>query len=166
MLLNYLVLWVKINNDRVCFGSKDNNYGSFNISKAGFLGALKLVHLSGTLVCFSRKLPSCWGCRHSQYGDKTLTTFLSHPNQRRILLPRPNITQMGGPWQWCKNGFTYKLDGFHDTSSEIIFNTTSAPLQVSLNQQFWIWFGQDMADCTEKNNSGESCVDVYGWYIS
>lgn len=166
MLLNYLVLWVKINNDRVCFGSKDNNYGSSNISKAGFLGALKLVHLSGTLVCFSRKLPSCWGCRHSQYGDKTLTTFLSHPNQRRILLPRPNITQMGGPWQWCKNGFTYKLDGFHDTSSEIIFNTTSAPLQVSLNQQFWIWFGQDMADCTEKNNSGESCVDVYGWYIS
>ena len=75
---------------------------------------------------------------------------------------------MGGPWTRyrCKNHFTYKLDGFNDTSSEIIFNTTSAPLQVSLNQQFWIWFGQDMADCTEDNNSGESCVDVYGWYIS
>lgn len=60
--------------------------------------------------------------------------------------------------------YTYKISGVNDTSPEIIFDTTSEPLRVSHNQQFWIWFGQDIADCSEENNEGESCVDVYGWY--
>ena len=159
-------MWVKLNVDPVCFGARDDSYGVFNVTQRGYIGALKLVHLSGSLRCYPGSPISYWGCIHFYYGNKTLMTFISHPNERSILLPRPNITKMGGPWPWCKSGFTYQLDGFNDTSSEIIFNTTSAPLQVSLNQQFWIWFGQDMADCTEDNNSGESCVDVYGWYIS
>ena len=166
-LLFYLDLWVKINNDPVCFGPKDDIHGSFSISKAGSLGALKLAHLSGTLVCFEESATSYWGCRSSVYGDKTLLTFISHPNQRSILLPRPNITQIARPeGSKCTNVFTYKLDGFNDESPELIFNTSSDPLQVTLDQQFWIWYGQDMADCSEDNNSGESCVDVFGWYIS
>lgn len=77
-LLFYLDLWVKINNDPVCFGPKDDIHGSFSISKAGSLGALKLAHLSGTLVCFEESATSYWGCRSSVYGDKTLMTFISH----------------------------------------------------------------------------------------
>ena len=162
----YLVAWVKWNVDPVCFGTRDDSYGVFNVTQGGYIGALKLVHLYGFLRCYPGSPISYWGCISSHYGDKTLMTFISHPDERSILLPRPNTTQMGGPWGGCDNDFTYKLYRFNDVSPEIIFNTTSDPLQVSLNQQFWIWFGQDFADCSEGNNRGESCVDVFGWYIA
>ena len=162
----YLVAWVKLNVDPVCFGTRNDSYGVFNVTQGGYIGALKLVHLYGFLRCYPGSPISYWGCISSHYGDKTLMTFISHPDERSILLPRPNTTQMGGPWGGCDNDFTYKLDRFNNVSPEIIFNTTSDPLQVSLNQQFWIWFGQDFADCSEGNNRGESCVDVFGWYIA
>ena len=92
-------------------------------------------------------------------------TLISHSNQRSLLLPRRSTTQMGVGGE-CATNLTYKLDGFNDISPEIVFNTTSDPLRVSLNQEYWIWFAQDMVDCSESNNSGESCVDVYGWYIA
>ena len=149
----------------MCFGARDDSYGVFNVTQGGYIGALKLVHLYGVLRCYPGSPISYWGCISSYYGDKTLMTFISHPDERSILLPRPNTTQMGGPWGGCDNDFIYKLDRFNDVSPEVIFNTTSDPLQVSLDQQFWIWFGQDFADCSEGNNRGESCVDVFGWYI-
>ena len=158
-------MWAKLNTIDVCFGTRGENYGVFSIPHAGVIGAFKLVHLSGTLVCFNGSPTSYWGCVSNEYGSKTLLTFISHSDQKSILLPRPSLTEMGGPY--CNNQklYTYKLSGFNDVSSEIIFNTSSDPLQVTLDQQFRIWYGQDMADCSEYNNSGESCVDVFGWYI-
>ena len=147
-----------------CFGTRGENYGVFSIPHAGVIGAFKLVHLSGTLVCFNGSPTSYWGCVSNEYGSKTLLTFISHSDQKSILLPRPSLTEMGGPY--CNQKlYTYKLSGFNDISPEIIFNTSSDPLQVTLDQQFRIWYGQDMADCSEYNNSGLSCVDVFGWYI-
>ena len=124
------------------FGARDDSYGVFIVTQRGYIGALNLVHLYGFLRCYPGSPTSYWGCTSSYNGDKTLMTFLSYPNERSILFPRPNTTQMGGPGGDCGNDFTYRLDRFNDFSPEIIFNTTSDPLQVSLNQKFWIWFGQ------------------------
>lgn len=164
-IIFHLVVWVKLNTIDACFRTRDENYGVFSIPQAGVIGAFKLVHLSGTLVCFNGNPTSYWGCQNSDYGSKTLMTFISHSDQKSILLPRPSLTQMGGPYCHNQRLYTYKLNGFNDVSPEIIFNTSSDPLQVTLDQQFWIWYGQDMADCSESNNGGESCVDVFGWYI-
>lgn len=164
-IIFHLVVWVKLNTIDACFRTRDENYGVFSIPQAGIIGAFKLVHLSGTLVCFNGNPTSYWGCQSSDYGSKTLMTFISHSDQKSILLPRPSLTQMGGPYCHNQRLYTYKLNGFNDVSPEIIFNTSSDPLQVTLDQQFWIWYGQDMADCSESNNGGESCVDVFGWYI-
>lgn len=152
----------------VCFGTRDDKYGSFNIIQAGEILGLKLTHLFGTLVCFNGSSPSFWGCQSELYGDKTLMTYISHANERREILPRKAQVEVGGPWRSdgkCQHEiYTYKISGVNDTSPEIIFDTTSEPLRVSHDQQFWIWFGQDIADCSEENNEGKSCVDVYGWY--
>ena len=130
----YSVVWVKLNVDPVCFGARDDRYGVFNFTQGGYIGALKLVHLYGFLRCYPGSPTSYWGCLSSYYGDKTqLMTFISHPNERNILLPRPNTTQMGCPGGDCGNDFSYRSDRFNDFSPEIIFNTTSGPLQVSLN---------------------------------
>ena len=164
-LVSFIVIWTKINTAPVCFGTRGDSFGSFIILEAGNLGALKLVHISGTLVCHDTSTRSFWGCEVPSYNDKTLMTIISYPQDRIPLLPRRKFTQMGVPRKVCASDLTYRLDGFDDISPEIIFNTTSVPLAVSLGQEFRVWYGQDMADCSETNNSGESCVDVYGWYI-
>ena len=167
-MIYFTVSWIKVNTMPVCFGTRDDKYGSFTITQAGEILVLKLTHLFGTLVCFNGSSPSFWGCQSERYGDKTLMTYISHANERRVILPRTAGVEVGGPWRSvgkCKHEmYTYKISGVNDTSPEIIFDTTSEPLRVSHNQQFWIWFGQDIADCSEENNEGKSCVDVYGWY--
>ena len=160
------MIWHKINTFPVCFGTRDDTFGSFNIIQPGNIGALRLVHIYGTLECHTKSKRSFWGCEVPFYTEKTLLTIISNANSRSALLPRRNVTQMGSfDHQACALEFSYKLDGFNDTSPEIVFNTTSVPLAVSSNQEFWIWYGQDAADCSEGNNYGQSCVDVYGWYM-
>lgn len=162
----YVVIWHKINTNPVCFGARDDTFGSFNITQPGHIGALRLVHIYGLLVCHSISTNSFWGCEVPLYVDKTLMTLISHSSSRSVLLPRRKLTQMGlfDP-NTCGIELTYRLDGFNDSSPELIFNTSSVPLAVSSNQEFWIWCGQDLADCSESNNYGQSCVDVYEWYI-
>ena len=58
----------------------------------------------------------------------------------------------------------YSLDGTDHKSPELFFRNLSNPLSVSRNQELQIWYGQDWADCSEDNNSGKTCVDVYAWY--
>ena len=60
----------------VCFGTRDDKYGSFTITQAGEILVLKLTHLFGTLVCFNGSSPSFWGCQSERYGDKTLMTYI------------------------------------------------------------------------------------------
>ena len=160
------MIWHKINTNPVCFGARDDSFGSFNITQPGHIGALRLVHSYGLLVCHSSSTNSYWGCEVPIYANKTLMTLISYANSRTVLLPRRNSTQMGlFDTGICGIDLTYRLDGFNDSSPELIFNTSSVPLEVSSNQEFWIWYGQDLADCSESNNYGWSCVDVYGWYI-
>ena len=71
---------------------------------------------------------------------------------------------MGVPTFVCASQYNYRLDGFDDISPEIIFNMSSKAMPVSMNQEFQIWYGQDIDNCSEENNDGQSCVDVYIWY--
>ena len=63
----YLVLldpWVKWNLLPVCFGARDNQFGSFNVTYRGKIAAVKLIHLSGYVMCQSgyHSYWSFWGC--------------------------------------------------------------------------------------------------------
>lgn len=90
----------------------------------------------------------------------TLITYTNHT----VFLPTGQTADMGVTGHICATEYTYRLDGFDDVSSAIIFNTSSKTLPVSMNQEFQIWYGQDIDNCSEANNSGQSCVNVYIWY--
>ena len=49
-------------------------------------------------------------------------------------------------------------------STELTFNKLPSPLPVLIDQEFQIWYGQDLVDCSESNNSGQMYVDVYAWH--
>ena len=60
----------------------------------------------------------------------------------------------------------YSLEGTDVNSPELVFNQLLPPLNVSLGQKFQIWYAEDLVDCFELDNSGQTCVDVYAWYTA
>ena len=66
-----------------------------------------------------------------------------------------------------KNGcqyYSYKIKGVGVNHPELRFNILHSPIPVSVGQEFRIWFGADLRDCSENNNSGQTCANVYAWY--
>ena len=154
--------WTKINTDPVCFGARDNSFGSFIIKTAGEVLSLKLLHVNGTVNCNTRNRDSQakWGC-FSYHSPYRFDTHITYPNRTRILPAERFLSKSSS----CNTYHTYVLQGFNINSNEIIFNNFSRPISVCPGDQFQIWYGQDLADCSETNNGGQTCTDVYGLYV-
>ena len=69
-----------------------------------------------------------------------------------------------GEQRKCK--YSYGIKGTGVNATELVFNELPSPISAFDGQEFQIWFGQDLANCTEDNNSGQTCVDVYALYAS
>ena len=152
--------WQKISTEPVCFGARGNHYGAFSITKTGRLKTMKLVHKSGSIECTEDNRPSYWGCTNvNQYGNDGLLTIITNANKESVLPPADDLRANG-----CNIKHFYTLDGITHTSPELVFGDLANPLSVSRNQELQIWYGQDGIDCSEDNNSGTTCVDVYAWY--
>ncbi|XP_022809477.1 uncharacterized protein LOC111346456 isoform X2 [Stylophora pistillata] len=154
--------WQKINGkEPVCFGTKNNDYGAFNMTKSGRVKTMKLVHRSGSVHCHPSTGGSYWGCTNLAYKDN-LMTFITDDKKNAILPPAENLTKAGSECGFKK--YFYSLDGSSLNSSELVFRNLSNPFSVSRSQEMQIWYGQDLVDCSEDNNKGKTCVDVYAWY--
>ena len=86
-------------------------------------------------------------------------TIITNAMNEAILPPAGNLKA------GCnnKNQF-YSLDGTTHTSPELVFGNLTNKVSVSRNQDLRIWSGQDWIGCSEDNNNGTTCVDVYVWY--
>ena len=154
--------WQKINTKPVCFGARGDQYGAFNITKSGHLKTMKLVHKSGAVSCIPNYDTSYWGCRSNYYGNNSLLTIITNASKESLLPPAGDLRKANG---WCFNKpHFYSLSGTTHKSPELVFSDLSNPLSVSRNQELQIWYGQDWMDCSENNNYGTTCVDVYAWY--
>ena len=154
--------WQKINGEKpVCFEAKGNEYGAFNMTKSGRVKTMKLIHRSGSVHCNPTTGASYWGCTHSRYqGD--LTTIITDVDKKPVLPPAHDLKDFGGP---DEKAHFYSLPGYHHNSTELVFRTLVNPLSVSNNQEMQIWYGPDMVDRYEGDNSGKTCVDVYALYV-
>ncbi|XP_078374485.1 uncharacterized protein LOC144658031 [Oculina patagonica] len=152
--------WKKISDVPVCFGARDNTYGTFNIKECGLVYTFKLVHRSGSLS-YNIDFPSSyWGCDHPLFEDKRLDTDITYPNKTALLLADYLRDIVG-----CRGRYySYKISGIGVNSPELVYNKLSSPLSVSVGQEFHIWNGQDVSDCHEHNNAGMTCADVCAWY--
>ncbi|XP_022786940.1 fibulin-2-like [Stylophora pistillata] len=147
--------WKKVNDDPVCFGTKNNDCGTFIIREAGQIYTFQLVHTSGLVRCATDLELTKWGCPHPSFGHYNLMTVITYRNKRVVLLAEfAKYTGM----------YRYRLNGSDVNSPRLVFNLLPTPLVVSVNQQFQIWYGQDLADLSEYNNAGKTCTDVYALY--
>lgn len=156
--------WKKINNDPVCFGAKEDKYGAFNITEAGEIYTFKLVYRNGYLRCNPRHPASHWGCTNSGAvaQEKALLTVITYNN--RTALPIAEYARFNGSGGQKCPYYSYSIDGIDVNSTELVFNRLTSPVLARTGQEFQIWYGHDLVNCSEKNNSGQTCVDVYGWY--
>ena len=161
-MLLFADVWQKINNDPVCFGARDDRYGSFNVTKTGVVKSVKLVHRSGSIKCHPKYPSTFWSCGNiNYYPNNTFMTIITNAKGEALLPSVENIKAHG-----CddKEHF-YVLDGVNQGSPELILGNLSRPLSLLKDQQLQIWYGQDWVDCSENNNNGTSCVDIFAWYV-
>lgn len=154
--------WIQTTPSTVCFGAKDNSYGSFKILVPGSIITFKLTYLNGSLN-WETKLPyikSNWGCKHSFLSTHTMGTHITDSNGER-LLPK-NEYLWGG--SGCLKIY-YSLPWATPDSPELLFDNFAVPLAVSTNQEFQVWFSEDLNDCGEGDNGGKTCAEVNGLYV-
>ncbi|XP_022809306.1 uncharacterized protein LOC111346276 [Stylophora pistillata] len=145
--------WQKINGEKpVCFGAKDNHYGSFNMTKSGRVETMKLIHRSGSVRCNHVTSASYWACTYKEYGEN-LMTIITDADKKPVFPPAEDF-----------NKDSYSLPGYHHNSTELVFRRLVTPLSVMSNQEMQIWYGQDWKDTSEENNSGKVCADIFAWY--
>ncbi|XP_068684934.1 uncharacterized protein [Montipora foliosa] len=156
-------VWQKINEDPVCFGSRDNQYGAFEMTKTGNVTGIKLAHRNGSIKCNENTGASYWSCANlDAYANNTFMTIITTADKKALLPKEEKLLDKGG----CSNKtYFYVLEGIKQGSTELVLSSHSSPLRLLKNQELQIWYGQDWADCSEDNNSGTTCVDIFAWYL-
>ena len=141
--------WSKLNIlGPVCFGARGNSYGEFTVQVTGRVIAAKLVHVFGAVANSNNYDGGNWG----NPGNK-IRTVITNANNDVIV-----------PYNYTPHGY-YTLEGYKSTSSELVFPNVSAPGTVTRGQVMRLWFVEDLGDDSEGDNSGESCADVYLFYV-
>ena len=156
--LRYLDPWVKANVLPVCFGARDNKYGSFDVPHGGKIAAVKLVYLSGYVTSTGHiSRWSFWGIHAT--AQKYVSLAITTSSNTLLMPPDEFFTLPGGAGKWSK------LPGYDSFSPEIILPRFS-PYSVSSGQELRLWFSEDLVGYTESDNGGLVCCNVYVLYVS
>ncbi|XP_078376607.1 uncharacterized protein LOC144659949 [Oculina patagonica] len=143
---------VKLNTSPVCFGTKDDQYGSFSYGQDISVRQFMLVYRSGTVSCSTNPgRNSNWGCDpNTTSGFRTILT----DQQNTIVAPDPSTIYGNG---------LYNLTGYTSSSSFFMLcaDPSCTPLAVPANSELRLSYGPDLRDVSESDNSGETCADVY-----
>ena len=154
-------MWQQINNDPVCFGARDDKYGAFNVTKTGFVKAMKLVHRYGSIKCSLKTPSSIWSCSNvNVYGNNAFMTIITKANREALFPSVENLKSDS-----CNKKHYYVLEGVSQGSPQLILGNLSKPLRLFRDQRLQMWYGQDWVDSSETGNNGTTCVDVFAWYV-
>ena len=137
----------------LCYGTRDDQFGKFHLKHSGYLVELILKHKSGNVTCTVTPVEmSYWGCNLINH----INMIVTDKNNNVIF---PSIKQinkfMVGRW--------YFLPGFQGNSDVLVFTTdyVSRPKYIEDGgQEIRIWYGEDLVNSSESDNSGTHCVEV------
>ena len=138
----------------MCFGAKGDQFGKFSVPSGGRLLAIKLVHLYGYVTCDKNNVChwSYWGCgAHGNLSHHVNVAITTSTND--VLLPPSQFITDGSQWS--------KIPGYNSLSPELVLSVFSSPLAVTPGQVLRLWYGEDLVDSSEGDNSGTCCCDVF-----
>ena len=153
--------WIQMSPSTVCFGAKDDSYGIFRTAISGNITTFKLTYQHGHVTCHEAdpSYQSKWGCLWPPLIPNQMATLITD-NDHNLLLPtneyRSNFlgcTFYSFPWATTE-------------SPDLLFDNFSSPLMVESNQEFQIWFSEDLLRWGHSDNGLErTCVAVHGLYV-
>ena len=139
-----------MNTEEVCFGARDDSYGSITMQQSGKILSFKLVHLRGQISC--RTVASRYNKWACDEGDDLETVLTNEDNA--IVFPQLSHIEK-----------RYQLPGMRSDSPELIFNNLTVPMSVAPGLEFRVWYTEDLKDISEQDNGGKTCMDVYALYV-
>uniref|UniRef100_UPI0015ECD80D AJLec n=1 Tax=Anthopleura japonica TaxID=67755 RepID=UPI0015ECD80D len=159
--------WVKLNTAPVCFSAKGNRPGSFTPSHHGFLKSVKLRHLRGLVTCQSSTdaHDSYWGCKNRNgFHNYPLNVFVTDKHNK-VMFPKTGATYYLDPYV-IKNRF-YGVQGYNAMSPELVLQhgCNSPSDYIGPDSQLRVWYGEDLYNTMESDNSGKVCADVFGYFV-
>ena len=152
-MTSYIIGWSLQQND-VCFGARDNEYGTFTLQSNGKLEAIKLVNKSGHVTCDKNNTihQSYWGChQHPVVGH--LVSIAVTDTSNKLIFPQ-------GIHEYAQYGW---MDARPQTSMspELVLNDPAHSIVATKGMEMRLWYGEDFRDHTESDNDGRVCADVY-----
>ena len=149
--------WVKLNNNPVCFGATQNQYGSFEAANKNLLvHKFKFVYRSGNTAC-ARGRYGFFGCTFPTVVDHVGVFLTDAANN--IIVPAAPIQHLNGQ-SYGKSW--YRVHGFKNGATEVILSTGNSAFEIKSGQMLRFWYGEDLFNQADGDNSGRACTDVYG----
>lgn len=147
-----LVRWLLANSSPVCFGAKDNQFGTFFTPRGGKLAAVKLIPVYGYVTCDTGHLSywSYWGC--GAYNSDKINFVITTTQNIVILPPNELIVDHGAKWS--------KIPGYTSVSHELILRFFG-PRSVLQREELRLWYGEDLMNAGQNDNGGKVCCNVY-----
>lgn len=153
--------WTQINDGKICFEGRGSKYGTLHYSGMNsMVGALKLVHREGLIRCANNVIHnSHWGCPHIsfllQHPMNVVVTDISN----HIIYPAKKYFKPG-VWGFS-HGLWYYLPTASPNDKELVFTNYETPFYLRRGATLRIWYGEDLKNFYEADNSGRVCVDVF-----
>ncbi|KXJ29511.1 hypothetical protein AC249_AIPGENE18540 [Exaiptasia diaphana] len=153
-------VYVKVSTSKVCYGTKDDSYGRFTVTKNGRIRTFKLVYVSGTgLKNELLSFPGKWGTGFGPVLWITrIETHITDASDKRITPP------VGYTLDDYFGRMGYDVPGYNYNTDTLVFPFISPTMNVKVGDKFRIWYGADLKNAWEDDNSGETCADVYALY--
>ena len=150
-------------NNVICFGAHGSKFASVVTPYEGFLTSLKLVHVSGQVIC-DKNAPQYnnkWGCsrKHPALGNTPFNVVITAGAHDGILYPSELFLRDKNVSLW------YELPDVDPNAPEIVLGDSSYPYYVTSGQEIRIWHGRDLRNSDKENGAGKVCFAVKGWFM-
>ena len=139
-----------MNKSPICFGARNNQFGSFNVPCNGTLASVKLVHVDGYVKCNQGdRKRSFWGC----IQDPTNEVNVEIKNDAdTAILPSSDFLVMSGEKE------SLQTPGYNSLSTELVLSASvSNPPKVTKGQ----WLRLSLREDSLSSHEEKSCCDVY-----
>ena len=142
----------------VCYGARNNQFGNFSLKYTGYLTSMILKHKSGFLKCSTDTYAaSKFGCNNTGQAsfNKNLNVLITNDKNEVMFPSAPRVNKFLG-------GKYYELPGYTGDMDTIVFVTdyVSRPKFMKKGHKLRIWYGEDLENFVEDDNSGRHCVEI------
>lgn len=139
-----------MNTQPVHVGSKGNSQGIVRVPKAGKIQKFKIAHVSGGVSCSVSYRLTHFGCALANGWG--LGLFITD-STKQLISPKQH--------QFC----FYKLPCSTPDDAEFTLPYMPTPLNVINQQELQIWYGEDLFNFRESDNTGTVQIDVFSYYV-